>query len=363
MESTVLPQTTVWESGNPLVSSLLVFITMKVYELEKGSTSLSGLRVAERPEPKPGQSEVLIRIRATSLNYRDHMIVTGQYFGGVVNRDITPLSDGAGEVAAIGEKVTRFRTGDRVAGTFFQVWKDGPRSFLPPALGVPLDGVLAEYLVLHEDGVVMLPPGLSFEEGSTLPCAGVTAWNALMGHGRPVRPGDTVLCQGTGGVSMLALQFARAAGARVIVISSSDEKLGRAKQLGAAAGINYQKHPEWHKEVERITNGCGVDHIVEIGGAGTLARSFQALGFGGRVALIGFLAGSGDSNPYPLMMKGGSLHGIGVGNTKSFEEMNRAIQGNGIKPVIDKVFEFDQAPDAFRRLASGGFVGKIVIKL
>jgi NADPH:quinone reductase-like Zn-dependent oxidoreductase len=162
---------------------------------------------------------------------------------------------------------------------------------------------------------------------------------------------------------MLALQFARAAGARVIVISSSEDKLDRAKQLGAFAGVNYQKHPEWQREIERITNGRGVDHIVEIGGAGTLARSFQSLGFGGKVALIGFLAGSGDSNPYPLMMKGGSLHGVGVGNTKSFEEMLRAIQHNGIKPVIDKVFPFDQAPDAFRRLASGGFVGKIVIKV
>jgi NADPH:quinone reductase-like Zn-dependent oxidoreductase len=336
---------------------------MKVYELEKGSTSLAGLRVTERPEPKPAAHEVLIRIRATSLNYRDHMIVTGQYYGGVVTRDIIPLSDGAGEVVSTGEKVTRFKTGNREAGAFFQVWKDGPRSFLPPALGVPLDGVLAEYVALHEDGVVPLPPGLSFEEGATLPCAGVTAWNALMGHGRPVRPGDTVLCQGTGGVSMLALQFARAAGARVIVISSSEDKLDRAKQLGAFAGVNYQKHPEWQREIERITNGRGVDHIVEIGGAGTLARSFQSLGFGGNVALIGFLAGSGDSNPYPLMMKGGSLHGVGVGNTKSFEEMLRAIQHNGIKPVIDKVFPFDQAPDAFRRLASGGFVGKIVIKV
>src|SRR5579872_5216311 len=168
MEYTVLPPATVWESGIPLVSSLLVFITMKVYELEKGSTSLSGLRLAERPQPKAGPSEVLIRIRATSLNYRDHMIVTGQYFSGVVNRDVIPLSDGAGEVVGTGDKVTRFRTGDRVAGTFFQVWKDGPRSFQPPALGVPLDGVLAEYVALHEDGVVMLPPGLSFEEGSTL---------------------------------------------------------------------------------------------------------------------------------------------------------------------------------------------------
>lgn len=334
---------------------------MKVYELEKGSTSLAGLRLAERPEPKPSWHEVLIRIRAASLNYRDHMIVNGQYFGGAVQRDTIPLSDGAGEVVAVGEGVKRFRIGDRVAGTFFQVWKDGPRSFQPPALGVPLDGVLAEYVVLHEDGAVALPPGLSFEEGASLPCAGVTAWNALMVAGRPLRPGDTVLCQGTGGVSTLALQFAKAAGARGIVISSSDEKLDRARQLGAAAGINYKKHPDWEKEVQRITKGCGADCIVEIGGAGTLAKSYQALAFGGKIALIGFLAGGGDSNPYPLMMKGGSILGIGVGNTKSFEEMNRAIQANGIQPAIDKVFPFEEAPDAFRRLASGGFVGKIVI--
>jgi NADPH:quinone reductase-like Zn-dependent oxidoreductase len=334
---------------------------MRVYELEKGSTSLAGLHTAQRPEPKPAPHEVLIRIRATSLNYRDHLIVSGQYFSGVVKRDTIPLSDGAGEVVSVGENVTRFHVGDRVAGAFFQVWKDGARSFLPPALGVPLDGVLAEYVALHEDGVVALPPSLSFEEGAALPCAGVTAWNALMTAGRPVRAGDTVLCQGTGGVSMLALQFARAAGARVIVTSSSDDKLERAKQLGASAGINYKKHPDWDKEVERITGGRGVDHIVEIGGAGTLGRSYQALGFGGKIALIGFLADTGDSNPYPLMMKGGSLHGIGVGNTKSFEEMLRAIQLNGIKPAIDKVFPFDQAEDAFRRLASGGFVGKIVI--
>jgi NADPH:quinone reductase-like Zn-dependent oxidoreductase len=336
---------------------------MRVYELEKGSTSLAGLRMAERAEPKPTPHQVLIRIRATSLNYRDHMIVTGQYFGGAVNRNIIPLSDGAGEVVALGDEVKRFKVGDRVAGTFFQVWKDGLRSFQPPALGVPLDGVLGEYVALHEDGVVALPLGLSFEEGASLPCAGVTAWNALMVLGRPVRPGDTVLCQGTGGVSTLALQFARAAGAQVIVISSSDEKLERAKQLGASACVNYKEHPDWDKEVERITSGGGVDHIVEIGGAGTLARSYHALGFGGKVALIGFLAGSGDSNPYPLMMKGGSLHGVGVGNTKSFEEMNRAIQWTGIKPAIDKVFPFDEAKDAFRRIASGGFVGKIVISV
>jgi len=216
--------------------------------------------------------------------------------------------------------------------------------------------------MVHEDGTVLIPHGLSFEEAATLPCAGVTAWNALMVIGNRVKPGDTVLCQGTGGVSMLALQFATAAGARVIVTSSSDEKLRRAIGVGASDGINYKTHPDWEKEVRRITDGRGVDHIVEIGGAGSLARSYQALGFGGKIALIGFLsAPGGDPNPYPLMMTGGSLHGVGVGNTKSFEEMNRAIDVNGIKPIVDKVFPFEAAVEAFRCLASGDFFGKIVV--
>jgi NADPH:quinone reductase-like Zn-dependent oxidoreductase len=336
---------------------------MRVYEIQKGSTSLTGLRAAERPDPPaPGVQQVTIRVRGASLNYRDHLVVMGQYFGGAVSRDTIPLSDGAGEVVAVGEGVTRFQLGDRVAGTFFQVWKDGPRAFQPPVLGVPLDGVLCEFVVLHEDGVVALPASLSFEEGSALPCAGVTAWNALMVAGKQVKPGDTVLCQGTGGVSMLGLQIAKAAGARVIVTSSSDEKLAKAPALGAWGGVNYKTHPDWEKEVLRLTGGRGVDHIVEIGGAGGLSRSFQAIGFGGKVALIGFLAGPGaDPTPYPLMMKGGSLEGVGVGSTRMFEDLLRAIDVNGIKPVIDKVFPFEEAPDAFRHLASGNFMGKIVI--
>ena len=336
---------------------------MKVYEVQKGCTSLDGLRMSERPEPTPGAHEVLIRIRATSLNYRDHMIILGRYFGGAVARDTIPLSDGAGEVVATGAKVTRFREGDRVAGAFFQVWKDGPRSATFPALGVPLDGMLAEFVALHEDGVVAVPAHLSFEEAAALPCAGVTAWHALMVVGRPVRPGDIVLCLGTGGVSMIGMQLARAAGARVIVISSSDEKLQRALSLGATDGINYKTTPEWDQEIAKLTGGRGVDHVIEIGGAGTLARSFQSLGYGGKVSLIGFLAGAGDSNPYPLMVKAGSLHGIYVGSTRMFEDLNRAIESNGIKPVIDRVFPFDQAADAFRLLASGSFVGKIAIRL
>lgn len=336
---------------------------MKVYEVQPGCTSLEGLRSGERPDPQPGPHEVLIRLRAASLNYRDHMIVNGHYFA-PVNRPTIPLSDGAGDIAAVGPGVTRFQKGDRVAGTFFQVWFDGPPSRRHPALGIPLDGTLAEYIVLHEEGVVGIPPALSFEEAATLPCAGVTAWNALMVAGKPVKAGDTVLCLGTGGVSILGLQIAAAAGARVIVTSSSDEKLRRAQALGASDGINYKTHPDWQKEVARLTNGQGVDHVIEIGGAGTLDRSFEAVGFGGKIALIGFLAGqAAQLNPVGLMLKSGSLHGIGVGSTAMFEALNRAIEINRIKPVVDKVFPFEKAADAFRCLAAGDFVGKIVIAI
>lgn len=334
---------------------------MKIYEVSRGSTTLEGLRRGERAEPKPGWHQVLIRVRATSINYRDQAILLNHY-PVPVERETIPLSDGAGEVIAVGEGVTRFKVGDRVMSTFFQVWSSGPRKKTYPALGVPLDGMLAELAVLHEDGVVAIPAGLSFEEAATLPCAGVTAWNALMVAGKPIQPGDTVLCLGTGGVSTHAMQFAIAAGARVIITSSSDEKLARAKKLGAWHGINYKTHPDWHKEVQRVTGGQGVDCVIEVGGIGTLAKSYESLGFGGKVTLIGFLGGpTGEHNPYAIMMKGGSLHGIGVGSTEMFEDMNRAIEANAIKPVVDKVFPFDQAAEAFRTFSAGDFFGKVVI--
>lgn len=335
---------------------------MRVYEVQKGATSLDGLRLSERPDPKPGWHQVLIRVHATSLNYRDQMVVTGNYFGGPVQRDLIPLSDGAGEVTAVGEGVTRFKVGDRVCGTFFQGWISGPPVQRHPALGSPLDGTLAEYIVLHEDGVVAIPQNLSFEEAATLPCAGLTAWNALMVSGKPVKPGETVLCLGTGGVSMAGLLFAKAAGARLIVTSSSDDKIQRACGIGASDGVNYKKFPDWEKEVLRITGGRGADHILENGGAGSLNRSFESTAFGGKVALIGFLAGrQGDINPAILMMKAGTMVGIGVGSRAMFEDMNRAIEVNEIKPVVDKVFPFHKAADAFRCQAAGDFIGKVVI--
>ncbi len=334
---------------------------MKAYEIPKAPTSFEDLRLVDRPDPKPGPSDVLVRIRAAALNYRDHAIITGKYRYGM-DHDTIPCSDAAGEVVAIGANVTRFKPGDRVIPSFFQVWIDGAPPKSRRALGSPLDGTLAEFVSLHEDGWVAMPKNLSFEEAATLPCAGATAWNALMIAGTRVKPGDTVLCIGTGGVSMFALQIARAAGARVIVTSSSDAKIERARSLGASDGVNYKTHPDWEKEVIALTGGRGVDCVIENGGMGTLARSFECVGYGGKIALIGVLAGrEGNANPHDLMFKSASLHGIGVGSRASLEQLIQAIEVNKIKPVIEKVFSFDRALDAFRLQASGNFLGKIAI--
>jgi len=330
---------------------------MRAWIVPAGCHSLDEVRIVERPAPEPGAGQVLVRVRATSLNYRDQAVVAGQYFGGAVSRDTVPLSDGAGEVQAVGSGVTRFKAGDRVLGTFFQ---PAP----PAALGSPLDGMLAELVVLHEDGFVAVPEHLTFEQAACLPCAAVTAWHTLFRAGRPIRAGDTVLVLGTGGVSIAALQLARAAGARVIATTSDDEKGARVLAMGASAVINYRRTPAWEQEVRRLTSGRGVDCVVEIGGAGTLSRSMQSLARGGKVGLIGFLAGrEGDTNPTPLMMTGGSLHGIFVGDREMFEEMNRAIAVNHVTPVVDRVFAFEEAPAAYRHHASGAFIGKVVIRV
>jgi NADPH:quinone reductase-like Zn-dependent oxidoreductase len=337
---------------------------MKVYEVKTGGTSMDALQMGERPEPTPGPGEVKIRVRACSMNYRDLAVVRGVYLGGPVQRDTIPLSDGAGEVAAVGAGVTRFKVGDRVAGCFFPTWVDGPPPMPRPALGSPLDGMLAEYVVLPETGVTAIPSSLSFEEAATLPCAGVTVWHGLMGAGRPLRAGETVLCLGTGGVSILALQIAKAAGARVIITSSSDDKLARARSIGADATVNYKTHPEWDKEVLALTGGAGVDVVVEVGGVGTLGRSYNAVGTGGKVALIGVLTREpGDLSPHGLMWKAANLHGIFVGSRAMFEELNRAVDATGIKPVIDKVFPFEDAAQAYAYQAAGQHFGKIVISV
>jgi len=329
---------------------------MKVFEIAQGSTSIDGLRRAERPMPAPGPGQVLVRMRAASLNYRDLAVLTGNYPGGPVTRDVIPLSDGAGEVEAVGDGVGRFARGDRVVATFTQ---GSP----PAALGSPLDGTLAEYAVFPEDGLLKIPAHLSFEEAATLPCAGVTAWNALM-EGKTVRPGDTVLTLGTGGVSIFALQIAKLAGARVVITSSSDEKLERAKRLGADVTVNYRTHPNWAEQVLELTDGRGADHVVEVGGAGTLPQSLQAVARRGEIVLIGVLTPpSGNLNPHPLMPKNATLRGILVGDKAMFEDFCRAIDVNRLRPVIDEVFEFDAAPEAYRRLESASHFGKLVIRI
>jgi NADPH:quinone reductase-like Zn-dependent oxidoreductase len=337
---------------------------MRAYIVPAGCKTSGELKIVERPDPRPGPSQVLVRVRAASLNFRDQAIALGVYMGGAVARDTIPLSDGAGEVLDVGPGVTRFKPGDRVAGLFTQIPPGGPPFAPRAALGTPLDGMLAETVVLYEDGVIAVPPALSFEQAACLPCAGVTAWHALMHAGRAIHAGDTVLVLGTGGVSIMALQFAAAAGARVIVTSSSDDKIAKALALGASAGVNYKRTPDWDQEVMKLTGRRGVDCVVEVGGIGTLNRSFQSLAFGGKVTLIGLLTGggAGEINPYALMPKWGSLHGIFVGNREMFESMNRAIEIGGIQPVVDKVFPFADAREAYRCQASGDFISKVVIR-
>ena len=326
----------------------------------QGGFGLDRLAVADRPDPTPGPGQVVVRVRAASLNYRDLLIAKGAY------NPRLPLprvlgSDGAGEVSAVGPGVTKWAVGDRVVGCFFQGWAGGPitEAATKTALGGDRDGMIAELALLEEDGLVPLPGPLSFEEAATLPCAAVTAWHALTAGG--CGPGKTVLLQGTGGVSIFALQFAKALGARVLITSGSDEKLARALQMGADAGTNYKTQPDWDKWAKAQTGGEGVDLVVEVGGAGTLERSAKAARMGGFVALIGVLSGGGAFNPMVVLMRSLTVRGIYVGSRVLFEDMSRLIVGEGIKPVIDRTFPLADAADALRHLESGSHFGKVVI--
>ena len=324
---------------------------------------IDNLTLTDRPDPQPGHGQIAIRVRATSLNYRDLMTVK---YGGMrgLKLPLIPLSDGAGEVVATGEGVTRVKPGDRVAGIFFQNWLAGgpDASHGASALGGALDGMWAELVVLHEDGVVKIPDYMTYEDAATLPCAAVTAWQSMVTLGN-MKAGDTVLILGTGGVSIFALQFAKTAGVRTIITSSSDEKLARATQLGTSEVINYRTTQEWGKKVLELTDGVGVDQVVEVAGAGTLVQSMEAARVGGFIGLIGILAGTdGEVNPIPVLMKSLRLQGVYVGSRVMFEDMNTAMAVNQIKPVIDQVYPFEEAQAALKLMESATHFGKIVVR-
>ncbi|MBD2035619.1 NAD(P)-dependent alcohol dehydrogenase [Leptolyngbya sp. FACHB-321] len=337
---------------------------MQAYELRNDQPGLEALTLVERPNPQPQVGQVLVKMHAASLNYRDLLVIKGAY-GSQAIQPIVPLSDGAGEVVAVGSGVNRVQIGDRVAGAFMQTFLAGELTSekAKSALGGAIDGVLAEYVVFSEQGIVKIPAHLSYEEAATLPCAAVTAWNALVAEGQ-LKAGDTVLLQGTGGVSLFALQFARMMGATVIITSSSDAKLERAKQLGAAVGINYKTTPHWEEAVWALTDHRGVDHVIEVGGSNTLSQSLRAVRYGGRIALIGVLTGTaGDVQTSAILHKHVRVQGIYVGSRDLFETMNRAIALHKMQPVIDRTFPFSAAKEAMRYLESGAHFGKVVISI
>lgn len=333
---------------------------MKTYRLARFSAALDGLVQEEAPRPVLAPGQVRVRVRAVALNYRDLLVARGVYTR-TPRVGLVPCSDGAGDVVEVGDGVSGVRVGMRVAGTFFQAWRDGAptRADMRSDLGGGLDGMLAEEVVLGEHGVVEVPEHLTWAEAATLPCAAVTAWHALVTRGG-LRAGDTVLVLGTGGVSLFALQFARLHGARVIATSSSDAKLERARALGADGLINYRTTPAWDEAVLELTNGDGVDHVVEVGGAGTLPRSLRAARLGGRVSLIGVLTG-GEIDPRPVLGRSLTLQGIYVGSRAMFADMNRAIAAHALRPVIDQVFPFAEAAAAYQHLHGAGHFGKVVI--
>jgi len=334
---------------------------MRAYRLHDFSGP-DAWRLEDLPSPKPGPGEVLVRVRAASINYRDLMIARGEY-NPKMKLPRIPLSDCAGEVAACGPGATKFRPGERVSCNFMARWESGPLDDAKTrsALGGEIDGVLAQEVVLPECGLVHVPDHLSFNEAATLPCAALTAWHAIFETGAGLTPGSTVLTMGTGGVSVFAIQFAKMAGFRVIATSSADAKLAKAHELGATETINYRKTPDWDKAVREMTDGEGVDLVVEVGGAGTLGKSLHAVKTGGTVVLIGVLTGRGEVDPIPILMRGVRVQGVFVGSRTMFEAMNRAVSFGRLAPVIDRVYPFNEAPKALQQLAEGSHVGKIVI--
>ena len=332
--------------------------TIRQYQLASDMGS-GRLVMREVEHPAPGPEEVLVRVRAVSLNRRDLSILGRDGMDGRV-----PISDGAGEVIAAGPSVTRFEVGDRVVGTFFTQWISGrpTEAVMASARGGGVDGMLSEMIVSHEDALVSFPGHLSFEEAATLPCAAVTAWRSLFVNGR-LQANDVVLLEGTGGVSIFGLQLAVAAGAKPIITSSSDEKLERARALGAAGTVNYRTKTEWQEDVLALTGGTGVHHVLEVGGRDTLPRALQALAYGGHMAIIGGLTGRASELPLALLPNGAWVTDIYVGSREDFEAMNGFISEHRLRPVIDRAFSFEQAPAAYAYMASGNHLGKIVITL
>lgn len=324
---------------------------------------LDNVKIVERPEPEPGPGEVQVRMRAAALNFRDLVVVDGGYGSQQRTEDLILLSDGAGEVAAVGDGVRRFAPGDRVAAAFFQDWEGGPPSQakLDSALAARLDGVLAEVRTFPERGLVAIPERLTFAQAATLPCAALTAWSAVIDQGR-IAPGEVVLVQGTGGVSLFALQFAKLAGARVIATSSSDNKLEKVRALGADETVNYRATPEWGKAALALTGGRGVDHVVEVGGAGTLQQSLRCVRAGGTISLIGVLSGARHDLMLPYVLtRNVRIQGVTVGSREQFEAMLRAIEAHRLEPVIDRSFAMAEIADALAHLKAGRHFGKIVV--
>ena len=337
---------------------------MKVYEIRE--FGVDKLSLADRPAPAPESGEVLVKFHAASLNYRDIMIVSGSY-NPKMKLPTIPISDGAGEITAVGDGVTKWKVGDRVMPIFAQRWFDGDSSEekRKTSLGASpdWDGVLREFGTFSQESVVAIPEDLSYEEAATLPCAGITAWNAIAVSGR-LKPGDSVLTLGTGGVSIFAIQFAKLFGARVISTSGSAEKIGKLHtDLGVAETVNYREREDWDKAVLEIVSKPGVDHVVEVGGAGTLNKSINAVRIGGHIGLIGALTGAAGFSPTAVFMKSIRLQGIYTGSRAMFEDMNKAITVNKLKPVIDRVFEFDEIGEALKYMESGSHFGKIVVRI
>ena len=336
---------------------------MKAYRFDSFQ-SLDELRMREEADPRPQRGEVLVRVRAVSLNYRDIAMLRGRYPRKSVP-GLIPVSDAAGEIVAIGEGVSSFKVGDRVIGAFHPRWFGGemPSTIASDTYGAESDGWLCELKAISQEGVVRLPASLSYEEGCTLPCAGLTAWTALTGPA-PVRAGQSVLVQGSGGVSIFALQLARALGAAVIATTSSAAKADRLRALGAAEIVNYVDDPDWGDAVRGLTGGRGVSRVVEVGGPGTIAQSLRAVALGGEIASIGFLS---SDNPgidfFQLKASGASFRNISVGDRAGLLELLRVVAAAGVRPIIDKVFPFDDAKGAFSHLEGAGHLGKVVIRV